>query len=194
MLVVTAGELGDPVFLLVEVIIDNGLLHIAPVSLPSVLIFAARLAGPALHDNAIPVTNRQPGPAGGHLESRKTRKIALSSLTKLLISYKNFMNFEPGTAMANGLSPLEGRSFIVGRAGHILVRGTTVSNQHAEIKFEEGRILLRDLDSTNGLYMVTDQGRKRFRQSYVKPENIIYLGTQRTSVQELLDIIYSLTL
>ena len=96
--------------------------------------------------------------------------------------------------MAKVSSPLEGRSFIVGRAGHVLVRGTTVSNQHAEIKFEGGRILLRDLDSTNGLYMVTDQGRKRFRQSYVNPEQVIYLGTEKTSVQELLDIIYSLTL
>ncbi|HKJ53920.1 MAG TPA: FHA domain-containing protein [Gammaproteobacteria bacterium] len=96
--------------------------------------------------------------------------------------------------MANGLSPLEGRSFIVGRAGHVLVRGTTVSNQHAEIKFEKGRILLRDLNSTNGLFMVTDQGRKRFRQSYVTPNQVIYLGTEKTSVQDLLDIIYSLTL
>lgn len=96
--------------------------------------------------------------------------------------------------MANGFAPLEGRSFIVGRAGHILVRGTTVSNQHAEIKFEDGRILLRDLNSTNGLYMVTDKGRKRFRQSYVSPNQVIYLGSEKTSVQNLLDIIYSLTL
>ena len=96
--------------------------------------------------------------------------------------------------MANGLKALEGRSFIIGRAGHILVRGTTVSNHHAELKFDGGRILLRDLDSTNGLYLVTDKGNKRFRKGYVKPGQTVALGTEKIGVQDLIDIIFSLTM
>lgn len=96
--------------------------------------------------------------------------------------------------MANGVKALEGRSFIIGRGGHILVRGTTVSNHHAEIKFEGGKIIMTDLDSTNGLYLVTDKGNKRFRKAYVSPNQTLSLGTEKISVQELLDIIFSLTM
>lgn len=96
--------------------------------------------------------------------------------------------------MLNALAALEGRSFIVGRGGHVVVHGPSVSNEHAEIKFEGGQILLRDLDSTNGLYLVTERGNKRFRKSYVTPDQIICFGTQKASVQSLLDIIFSLTM
>jgi pSer/pThr/pTyr-binding forkhead associated (FHA) protein len=96
--------------------------------------------------------------------------------------------------MVNGFAALEGRSFIIGRGGHILVRGSTVSNQHAEIKFEGGKVLMRDLDSTNGLYLVTPKGNKRFRKAYVNPDQTLAFGTEQISVQELLDIIFSLTM
>jgi pSer/pThr/pTyr-binding forkhead associated (FHA) protein len=96
--------------------------------------------------------------------------------------------------MANALAALEGRSFIIGRGGHILVRGSSVSNQHAEIKFEGGKILMRDLDSTNGLYLVTPEGNKRFRKAYVKPNQTLAFGTEQIGVQDLLDIIFSLTM
>lgn len=96
--------------------------------------------------------------------------------------------------MQNGFAALEGRSFIVGRGGHVVVHGASVSNEHAEIKFEGGRILLRDLNSTNGLYLVTDRGNRRFRKTYVTPDQVILFGTQKADVQSLLDIIFSLTL
>ena len=96
--------------------------------------------------------------------------------------------------MANGYAALEGRKFIIGRGGHILVRGTTVSNQHAEIKFEGGKILMTDLDSTNGLYLVTSKGNKRFRKAYVNPDQTLSFGTEKIGVQDLLDIIFSLTM
>jgi hypothetical protein len=45
---------------------------------------------------------------------------------------------------------LEGQTFIVGRAGNIFIRSPQASKFHAELKIVNGKVHLRDLNSTNG--------------------------------------------
>lgn len=78
------------------------------------------------------------------------------------------------------------RAYIVGREGHIYVGDSTVSRQHAEIKFIDGRIRLRDLNSANGTFLLKDDKPVRLREAYVKPHQPIILGNQRHTVQSLL--------
>ena len=49
---------------------------------------------------------------------------------------------------------MESRTYIIGREGHIFLNDKTVSKQHAEIQIMNGEIYLRDLESTNGTYLV----------------------------------------
>lgn len=95
--------------------------------------------------------------------------------------------------MARGFKSFEGRSFIIGREGHVLIDDVSVSKEHAEIRIVNGRIHLRDLGSTNGTFLVTGNQMQRFREGYVLPNQTISLGTQRRSVQSLLDTILTLT-
>ena len=95
--------------------------------------------------------------------------------------------------MANGFGSLEGKKFIVGRSGHVLVNHPSVSNQHAELQFKDGRIRLRDLNSTNGVYLVVGKQRMRFREGYVTPDQSVSFGMHETSVKQMLDTIFSLT-
>ena len=68
------------------------------------------------------------------------------------------------------LERFEGRSFILGREGHIYIDSTTASKQHAEIRIMDGRIHLRDLDSTNGTFLLRDNSKLRFDKGFVEPE------------------------
>lgn len=95
--------------------------------------------------------------------------------------------------MAHGFKSFEGRSFIIGREGHVLIDDVSVSKEHAEIRLIEGRIFLRDLGSTNGTYLVNGDRVQRFREGFVTPNQTISIGRQRRSIQSLLDTILSLT-
>ncbi len=88
---------------------------------------------------------------------------------------------------------MEGRSFILGREGHIFISDPSVSKEHAEIKIIGGRIRLRDLNSTNGIYLVKDNKPVRFQESFVEPAQTVIIGTEQRTVQSLLAIIGVLT-
>lgn len=84
---------------------------------------------------------------------------------------------------------LEGRAFILGREGHIYISDPAASKEHAEIKFIDGRIHMRDLNSTNGVYLVKNNKSVRFKQGFVEPDQTVAIGTERHSVRDLLEII-----
>jgi len=86
------------------------------------------------------------------------------------------------------LKLIEGRSFIIGRQGHIFIDSITASNHHAEIKVVNQKIYLRDLDSTNGTFLLQSGSRVRFEKGYVKPQQIVVIGGKRHTVMELLAI------
>lgn len=91
--------------------------------------------------------------------------------------------------MNAGSDALEGQTYIVGREGHIYLGDSSVSRQHAEISFIDGKILLRDLGSTNGIFLKTNNGTERFHEGYVKPQQRILIGKKPCTVQSLLAIL-----
>lgn len=83
---------------------------------------------------------------------------------------------------------LEGRTFIVGREGHIYIDSPSVSKHHAQIKIINGKIHLRDLNSTNGTYLLRNNKLVFFEKGYVNPLQPIVVGDQRHVVLDLLAI------
>lgn len=86
------------------------------------------------------------------------------------------------------LEPMEGRTFILGREGHIYIDSTTASKHHAEIKILGGKIYLRDLESTNGTYLVKNKNLVQFEEGYVNPLQPIVIGGQTYVIRDLLAI------
>ena len=91
------------------------------------------------------------------------------------------------------LAKLEGRNFIIGREGHIYVSDPAASKKHAEMSFTGGKIRIRDLGSTNGIFILTDEKPVPLGDEYVEPQQVIVIGAQKFRVQGLLDIIDTFT-
>lgn len=87
------------------------------------------------------------------------------------------------------LENMEGRTFIIGREGHIYIDSPTASKQHAEIKISKGRIYLRDLDSTNGIFLIKNNTLVKFESGYVNPLQPVVIGGRKFIVKNLLEIV-----
>ncbi len=83
---------------------------------------------------------------------------------------------------------MEGRTYILGREGHIYINSPSASKQHAEITIIDGRIYLRDLDSENGTYLLKNKRLVYFKEGYVNPFQPILIGDQTHTIQSLLAI------
>jgi CO/xanthine dehydrogenase Mo-binding subunit len=72
------------------------------------------------------------------------------------------------------LPDLVGAHMLIGRSSacQIVLGDDTVSRRHAELRFEDGRWLLRDLGSSNGTYV---NGRY-VTEAEVRPGDVIHLG------------------
>ncbi len=81
---------------------------------------------------------------------------------------------------------MENRIFIIGREGHIKIDDPTVSKKHAEIKIIDGEVYLRDLNSTNGTFLIKNKRLVPFKEGYVQLNQMLVLGNQKYSVKELL--------
>ena len=81
---------------------------------------------------------------------------------------------------------MEGRTYIIGREGHIYLGDDSVSRQHAEIRIIDGKVHLRDLNSTNGIYIVENERAVRIQESIVEPHQLIVIGKRQCTVQGLL--------
>ena len=86
------------------------------------------------------------------------------------------------------LGMMEGRTFILGREGHIYIDSTTASKHHAEIKIKDGKIFLRDLDSTNGTFLVRNDTLVQFLEGYVNPNQPVVIGSDTYVIENLLAI------
>lgn len=82
----------------------------------------------------------------------------------------------------------EGRTFKIGRDGHIYINSPVVSQQHAEIRILRGKIYLRDLNSTNGTYLVKKNRLVYFDKGYVELKQRVVLGDQQFTIEQLLSI------
>lgn len=88
----------------------------------------------------------------------------------------------------NLIRSVEGRTFVIGREGHIFINSNTASKRHAEIKIIDGRTYLRDLNSTNGTYLLKNNHLVYFEEGYVNPLQPILIGDQMHTIQSLLSI------
>ena len=91
------------------------------------------------------------------------------------------------------IDDLDNRTYIIGREGNIPLNDKAVSKQHAEIQVLDGKIYLRDLNSTNGTYLVEDNKLIKFTSGYVEPEQRVVLGQKSYSIGELLDMVFAKT-
>ena len=87
-----------------------------------------------------------------------------------------------------GVKHAEDRNYIIGREGHIYINDATVSKQHAEIKVRNGEVYLRDLDSTNGTFLIKNNRLVPFHEGYVQLSQPIVLGNRQYTIQSLLEI------
>lgn len=78
-------------------------------------------------------------------------------------------------SLSKDLGLTEGQTYIISRngpvcmEGHIYINSPTVSRPHAELKIKNGRVYLRDLGSTNGIYIESNEGLVSFEEGYVQP-------------------------
>ena len=89
------------------------------------------------------------------------------------------------------IKPTEGRYYIIGRSGHIYIDDATISKQHAVIHVLGKKIYLRDLESTNGTYLIVNKKLIPFTEGYVQLHQSIVLGSRQYTVYELLKIVGS---
>ena len=90
--------------------------------------------------------------------------------------------------MNEDLKRIESRTYVIGREGHIYINDPTVSKQHAEIQVINGEIYLKDLNSTNGTYLVKNQRLVTFKEGYVQINQAIVLGNRHYTIHQLLEI------
>lgn len=83
---------------------------------------------------------------------------------------------------------MESRTYVIGREGHIYINDPTVSKQHAEIQLKDGEVYLRDLDSTNGTFLIKNNRLVPFMEGYVRLDQSIVLGNRQYTVKSLLQI------
>jgi len=86
------------------------------------------------------------------------------------------------------LELMEGRKFILGREGHIYIDSPTASKHHAEIRIEGGKVILRDLKSTNGTFLLKNKTLIPFQEGVVDPRQPIVIGRHSYVIQNLLAI------
>ena len=98
------------------------------------------------------------------------------------------------SSLSQDLGLTEGQTYIISRKGlvfmegHIYINSPTVSRPHAELKIKNGRVYLRDLDSTNGIYIVDNDGLIGFEEGYVKPNQPMMIGKVTCTIQSLIAV------
>jgi hypothetical protein len=99
------------------------------------------------------------------------------------------------SSLSKDLGLKEGQTYIISRKGlvcmegHIYINSPTVSSPHAALKIKNGRVHLRDLNSTNGTYIVDNDSLIRFEEGYVNPNQPIMIGRVKCTIQGLIAIV-----
>jgi len=87
-----------------------------------------------------------------------------------------------------GITKLASRTYIIGREGHIRIDDPAVSKRHAEIEIIDGEVYLRDLESTNGTFLIKNKRLVAFKEGYVQLHQMLVLGNRQYSVNDLLEL------
>ena len=81
---------------------------------------------------------------------------------------------------------MDGRTYIIGRAGQLRIDDSSVSRSHADIKFVDGMIKIRDLCSTNGTFVENGSKFVPCHEAYISPNTRIKFGAVVYSLKGLL--------
>jgi pSer/pThr/pTyr-binding forkhead associated (FHA) protein len=81
---------------------------------------------------------------------------------------------------------LEGRTYVLGRQGHIYLDSPVASKQHAEISIQGGKIFLRDLNSRNGTFLKKDGKLVKFDSGNVELGQVMVIGKRTYVIKDLL--------
>ena len=84
---------------------------------------------------------------------------------------------------------LEGRTYILGRQGHIYLDSPTASKQHAEISIRDGKVFLRDLNSRNGISVMENEKLVKFKSGQVELNQAIVIGKRTYVIKDLLTFV-----
>jgi pSer/pThr/pTyr-binding forkhead associated (FHA) protein len=107
----------------------------------------------------------------------------LGYLQRSVITTKIIMTNEQES---ESLTYFEGRTFIIGREGHIFIRDPSASKHHAEMKISNGKFYIRDLDSTNGTYLLRNKKLVKFDAGPVHPDQRLIIGREVFTARSLL--------
>ena len=100
--------------------------------------------------------------------------------------------------MSNSLSKdlglIDGKIYIISRAsdthieGCIYINSPSVSRPHLKMQIKNGRIHLRDLNSTNGTYLIENNRLVPFEEGYVSSHQPLVIGEIKCTILSLLEI------
>ena len=81
-----------------------------------------------------------------------------------------------------GRWPVSGDTFVIGRepACDVVIMDSSISRQHLRVTVDDGKFLLEDLDSTNGLHV----GGKRLERAELQPDEWFVVGTVMMTIRE----------
>ena len=100
--------------------------------------------------------------------------------------------------MSNSLSKdlglTDGQTYIISRKSDtyvedcIYINSPSVSRPHLKMKIKNGRIYLRDLNSTNGTYLIENNSLVPFEEGYVSSHQPLVIGEVKCTIISLLEI------
>ena len=94
--------------------------------------------------------------------------------------------------LAKDLGLIDGKTYIITRAsstyieGCIYIKSPSVSRPHLKMKIKNGRIYLRDLNSTNGTYLIENDSLVPFEEGYVSSHQPLAIGEVKCTILSLL--------
>ncbi len=95
-------------------------------------------------------------------------------------------------SLSKDLGLIEGKTYVISREsgtyieGCIYINSPSVSRPHLKMKVKNGRIYLRDLNSTNGTYLIENDSLVPFEEGYVSSLQSLVIGGVKCTVQSLL--------
>jgi len=81
-----------------------------------------------------------------------------------------------------GRWPVRGETFVVGREPgcDVVIMDSSISRRHVRITVDDGKLLLEDLKSTNGVHVAG----KRLERAEIQPDEWFVVGTVMMTVRE----------
>ena len=96
--------------------------------------------------------------------------------------------------LSKDLGLIDGQTYIISRKsdtyveGCIYINSPSVSRPHLKMKIKNGRIYLRDLNSTNGTYLIENNSLVPFEEGYVSSHQLLVIGEIKCTILSLLEI------